>query len=375
MFPLAPAGVLFILHLCVAVCNCQLSSTNSSNCPPGFYAEHPINQSREKTCLCVEDLWSLYGIRCSNGETLQLLVGYCITCNRSKETCLVGACPYNLYGQYIIVNASELGDSMCVQFHRKGRLCGECMEGYVPSISRSMHCKKCNVKLTLLKYFFLQVCLPSTVMFVTIVCLNLRFSGSPLNALVLFFQITFYVTYYDSKMHHCINHSSSKTYSTLLKIMLAIYGVFNLDFHYLYKYHHFSQVCVGESWSGIHILMLKYFEAFFPLMFILALCFFIYLYNKKFFILVWIWKLIPQKIVQAVSSTKHTSSRSSSMHLINAFVAFLILAYCKILFVSLNIIMPNRMYEIKGTTNGVFTLIQQSSTLEEGIFPTPYWPY
>ena len=323
-------------------------------CPPGFV---PANTSglgggeQEKTCLCGE-VWRRFNtsetVWCgdTDPESFVINTGYCLTYSASANSLSTGACPYNL-GQETLTfnigaNVSELGVLMCAPFHRKGRLCEDCMEGFWPSIARSMHCKQCNVRMSWLKYVTLQVILPSSVLFaVTMIC-NLQFPSSPLNSLVLFFQLVYSSFYYDAKLHSLINHGSGSVFYT---IMMAAYGIFNLDFHYILKFRKLNQVCLGPSTKGVHILLLKYLEAFSPLLLVLAVSLCIYLHNKNCKLLVNSWKGIV-KIIPAICFKISASSK----HLCNAFIAFLVLAYTKILYVSLNFLIPNKTYEIKGTT-------------------------
>ena len=53
------------------------------------------------------------------------------------------------------MNQSQLNEFMCGQFNRKGRLCGECKEGYSPlAYSYNMHCVKCSSKESTRNIFF-----------------------------------------------------------------------------------------------------------------------------------------------------------------------------------------------------------------------------
>jgi ABC-type proline/glycine betaine transport system permease subunit len=129
---------------------------------------------------------------------------------------------------------------------------------------------------------------------------------------------------------------------------MAVFGIFNLDFHYLFKFHKFNQVCLSLSFKGVHVLALKYVEAFTPfvLMLIISLC--AYLHSKDCKPLVWAWKVVLKIITTCTCYKKPTKNLSQC--LCSAYIAFSILAYSKILFVSLNFLIPNKIYEMNGVT-------------------------
>ena len=377
---------MLLIPVCIVI-YLQLSLCESSfNCQPGFLLGNRTTSNcsahaSEKACLCNDNIWKCYGkdshsVMCHNTTTLEVGVGYCLTCdshfNESETVCWIGPCPYNLYGNVsFFSNLSALEDSMCAPFHRKGQLCGECLEDYGPSIARSMHCKRCSVKASWLKYLFLQIFLPSTVLCVVIMACNLQFSNSPLNALILFFQVIFNVMYYDSRLHVLIHHDHSRSISTLLKLLMAIYGIFNLDFHYIYSFHGFSQVCFSHSTKGIHILMLKYLEAFNPLIYVCVLSLCVYLHNKHCMPVVLAWKGF-RKVLTAMSLLRRMN-QCPSMHLMNVFIAFLILGYSKILFVSLNLLIPSKVFEIREKSKVKLWTLYFDPTVEYfGREHTPY---
>ena len=350
-----PIAVTVLLFLKVAFSYSQ-QFRGPITCPPGFV---PANTSglgggeQEKTCLCGE-VWKHFNasrtVRCkdTDSEKFDIYTGHCLTYSAPTNSLSIGPCPYNLKYRTLTLNVSELGVRMCAPFNRKGRLCEECMEGFWPSISRSMHCKQCNMKISWFKYITLQVVLPSSLFFTVIMISNLQFSSSPLNSLVLFCQLVYSCLYYDARLHSLLHRGTGYTTSNVFyEILMACCGILNLDFHYIFKFNKLSQVCLGPSTKGVHILMLKYLEAFSPLLLVLAVSLCIYIHSKNCKLLVISWKCIL-KIFPAC--LKMPTKDTSSKRLCNAFIAFFVLAYSKILYVSLNFLIPNKTYEIIGTT-------------------------
>lgn len=340
-------SVTIILFLLVAS-----GLSQQSACPPGFVPANASNSAAGGILCTCSEVWnhfnSSHTVRCSpSGSTIKIYTGHCVTYNESTNSFFVGACPFNLNFEtlvFLLSNLSEWGDEMCGPFNRKGRLCGECLSGFWPSITRSMDCVRCDAKFSWLKFIIIQAVLPSCALFIVIVVLNVQLSSSPLNALVLYCQLMFGCLYYDIRLGSLVNDGYSKPFDTLAQIMMHCYGIFNLEFLYLSKY---SQPCSGRSMKGIHILMLKYFEASTPLLLLLLVSLCAYLYSRNFKPFVLVWRGIS-KIVSA-TCIKNNTQRWTSERLCNAFIAFFSLAYSKILYVSLNLLIPNRIYEIRGT--------------------------
>ena len=65
---------------------------------------------------------------------------------------------YDIYHQ-VPMNESQLNEFMCGQFNRKGRLCGECKEGYSPlAYSYNLDCVRCSPKESTRNIFFSFKC-------------------------------------------------------------------------------------------------------------------------------------------------------------------------------------------------------------------------
>ena len=336
------------------------ASAGLDSCPPGFVSANSSDRtSAGPPCLCSR-IWEEPDISnmvmCesnSSGNYLMLVVGHCMTYDESEEVFFLGACPYNLNHRELVLpqNLSELESVMCKPYNRRGRLCEECMEGYGVSIARSMHCKKCkSTALEMLKYLSIQV-LPSTVMFLAIMVFNIKLSKSPLNAFVLYSQVVFSVIYYDTKLHKPARYYGFKGgfASTSIDIAMMVYGIFCLNFHYLFRFHKLSQVCFRSPWKGVHILMLKYVEAFYPLVMLLVVYLCMYLHKKNFKPLVVAGRLAKGVVTRLCP--QDSVGVNPSERIANGLVAFITLAHTKLLFISLNLLIPNQIDEINGTTS------------------------
>lgn len=222
-------------------------ASSQQQCPPWFVPANSSTGVSGGSCLCDELQWNqtrfeYYSIICSPEGKLNIYPGYCLSYNGSDNSLVAGACPFSLYNNFTFLtvpeNVSQLEDEMCAPFHRRGQLCGKCVDPQQrgPAISRSMPCRMCNVKLGWLKYLAMQV-VPSVLLFFLIMIFNVQFSKSPMNAFVFVCQAICNVPYYDAQLYSLLNFKSHKGYSgtvnILVRILKIFYGIFNLDFHYI----------------------------------------------------------------------------------------------------------------------------------------------
>ncbi len=150
---------------------------NRTKCPPGFL---PRNNS-EQTCSCGNIYPRLDEVHCNDSAgSLEVVPGKCVSLF-SGDSILIASCPYNNRRISLPLNTSldEWNSKMCTSFSRKGKLCSECVESYLPTMSHTMHCSKCDPKFGWIKYLSLQI-IPSTVFFVLIMIFDIPLLKSPL---------------------------------------------------------------------------------------------------------------------------------------------------------------------------------------------------
>lgn len=107
------------------------------------------------------------------------------------------------------------------------------------------------------------------------------------------------------------------------KIMLTLYGIFNLDFFY---YNILPPFCVSSQLKPIHIAVLGYFSVLYPfiLIFLTWLC--VELHGYNFRPIVWLWKPFHRCCV------KLRRSWDNKNDIIDVFATFFILSYNKCLY-------------------------------------------
>ena len=356
MVSLVVIATIFLILVCSRCQGQQVLSPNSVECPPGFTPANVSSNTTSDDCKC-SNVWKnltrhhQYTFSCADGK-LQVFGGYCMTYNKSTNSITVGSCPYNLDHMKLVVprNFSKLNSTMCEPFKRKGEFCGECEEGYKIMWTRSMHCTKCRS--AWLKYVA-SATLPSTILFVGIMIFNIKLAKSPLNVFTLYCQVIFNIIYYDIELNEP-DHYYNLGYGFFRRafnVMRAVYGVFSLDFHYLYRYHNLNSICFeSPPFKSVHLMMLQYFESFYPLALIMFVYFLVYLYSKNFKPFVWIWNAVKFIVTATPLRKLSRNGLSLSECFANALVAFLVLAHTKILFTSLNLLLPSKVHIIQDTT-------------------------
>ena len=338
-----------VLYAAILQCkSLQQARTEEKENSVGSYPQNIFNHTPTKNSGCDFFPELEEHIHCYNKseDWITVLEGYCISYNQKVNSIFGGRCPYNFFREcdklIISSNLSEMQENMCGRYKRRGRLCGLCMDGYGPSMSSTLQCIKCP--LGWFKYFMIQT-FPSIILLLIIMIFNVQFSKSPWNVWILFCQVIFYGIDYDSTLRRdTIRVSNVVLYDSLI----TLFGFFSLD-HGIFRIDLFStNLCIdSSSLKGIHLMMLKYVEAAIPLFLIIIVYVSVSLYNRNFKPFVFVWNLI-RRMVTSLCSQRCLRRADPYINIANTFAAFLNLIYTKILFISLNLLIPNKVYEVRG---------------------------
>ena len=120
----------------------------------------------------------------------------------------------------------DLGSSICAG-NRRGLLCSECIEDYLPTVnSWKLNCVNCmhTNALNALLTFLSAVYIPYALMMTIIILFNLRLSSGPASTLVMYSQMV--TTTFDASIHGLIDSYPERA----LNSYRYIYGLLNLDF-------------------------------------------------------------------------------------------------------------------------------------------------
>ena len=296
------------------------------------------------TCECGNDLGGI--VKCNNvSREVYLLVGFCMS--QDSTGLVVGACPYRQYitgrdnlHYFIPKNISELEDTMCGQLNRKGRLCGQCIDGFTTSAySYDLRCVKCSGGHYNWAKYVAVALLPLTTFFIVIVTFRISVTLPPMVALVHILQPIIAPQITRATIFALTTPTISSA-SIPVHILHTICGVWNLDF--------FRTVIPPEAvcveMTTIQALALDYLVALYPLILIVITYILIELHARNFWPLVWVWKPV-QYCITRCGIRREWNFKSS---IIEAFASFLLLSFGKMLGISFDLLVPTQLYNIHG---------------------------
>ena len=264
-----------------------------------------------------------------------LEVGHCMTHDNATQSALIGKCPYHLHDKtikdrvYIELNTnySNLNNFMCGgSLERNGTLCGKCRNGYGPAVfAQDATCYPCSghyhgwALYIFFELFFI------TIFFLSVIFLHISATSESMNAFVFFCQFMVAFVSYGSPVYE---YSLRHVPMVLVKILLTVYGFWNLDF--------FRQVlppfCVSAEINNLDSLSLQYIAAVYPLCLIFVTYFCIELHGRNFRPVVCCWAPIHWCYARC---RRTWNPQSSIVHVI---ATFLLLSYSKLILVSTNLI-------------------------------------
>ena len=328
-------------------------------CPNWFIPDPSING----TCKCRDDIDNT--VRCNDTtKETAILHCYCMTYNKSAGS-VVGACVYNCVNNVLEgnlyrslpSNVTQLKNYMCGHLNREGQLCGKCKEGYsTPVYSYELKCVHCPTSPFNWVKYILAAFLPLTVFFVLMVSCRLSATSPKLLAFVLLSQS------YAIGANVRIVLAELDPYpipAMLGRILFSLYGIWNLDFfRTLLPY-----ICV--SLGTLQVLALDYAIAFYPLILLVVAYALIQAHTCNL-------RIISVMCRPFHKCVKHFRSQLNvRTSIVEAFATFLLLSYVKLLSVSSDLLIPTHVYNINGSSVGLF--VYYDATIE--YFGSEHLPY
>ena len=301
----------------------QLTNIVGGNdCPPWFVYDTSVNR-----CVCSSE--GSFHIKCTQQRAL-LRFGSCMTHEEGQGTS-VARCQYfklqghNTTGQRYIElpeNVTDLNEYMCGPMKRKGLVCSECIDGFGPSLtSIGYQCANCtNAWYGIPLFLFLEF-VPITVFYLIILTFRINLTTAPMTSFVMFCQLAVYTfTNADPESRSIMQQSSIVGYR-LLTYLSSFFGVLNLDFFR----HVMPSFCISENLRIVHLAILSYISAFYPLVLIGVTYLSIKLYSFDYEPVLWLRGKVQKYFhkSQVKPDTKHT--------IVDVFASFLLLSYTKLM--------------------------------------------
>ncbi len=312
------------------------------SCPPGFVPTFcPPNSTGSEfgmTCDCVCQQ-SVPGIECNDDTKEAYILPYnCITLQSENSTkTAVGSCPYNQRNRFKISDLalSNLDKSICGHYHRRGFLCSRCQEDFGVSVNtHDYRCVKCKgrERYNWVLYLLLELG-PITIVCFLVILFGVGVSSPLMNAFVFFSQIVS-VTYNTNR--NIWFFGAEVYHQSLATAIYVLYGIWNLEFFR----DVFPPICLHQELRTLHILVINYVKALYPML-LLGVCYvLIKLYDRNTKALHVLWK--PFRYCQKAVYRIHKPKTS----IIDAFATLIILSYSKFMYVSFPLLTLISIYEL-----------------------------
>ena len=328
-------------------------------CPTWLFPEPSSNG----TCKCGDDVHG--SVRC-NDSTKQAFIRmcYCMTYNESTGP-VVGACFYNIlqptpiHALYHLVpsNITELNKYMCGHLNREGQLCGKCEENHsIPVYSYDLKCVHCSTSPFNWVKYILVAFLPLTVFFVLVVSCRLSATSPKLLAFIFFTQ--FASTGINVRVL-LVEIEPYPIVAMLARIVLTLYGIWNLDFFRTLLPH----ICVTVN--TLQALALDYAVAVYPLILLLITYLLIQLHICNFRIISFVCRPFSR------CANRLRTQWDVRTSIVDAFATFLLLSYVKLLNVTADLLIPTQVSNVNGSLVGVY--LYYDGTIE--YFGEEHLPY
>ncbi len=318
----------------------QKSQLHHHDCLLWFYFN-----SETAVCQC----FSYYGVSCF-GQNATLQLGFCATYDAEAGLVALSHCPYfqshhyKLFqSQYILLpqNISLLNDHMCKPMNRDGMVCGKCMDGYGPTgipVGVQMPCAECTNTLYGVMLYLLIEFVPITALYFLLLMFRISVTSAPMTCFIMYSQLT--VMAFDriyAGGDICISPellSLSPRSELLLNLILSLLDVWNLRF-----FHYFvPPFCISSYLKPIHITVLGYVSAFYPICLVFITWFCIELHGHNCRPLVLLWRPFHRCFVRI------RRGWDTNRDIIDVFASFFLLSFSRLMYQGLLLMTPQAVY-------------------------------
>ena len=308
-------------------------------------------------------------IRCSNTNSSSVLYCYCVTFDEETNATLVGSCIYScgplLYNYSILYGPLPKSvhqlNKACDSLNRTGALCGRCKSGHYPlAYSFNWTCIKCPHARTNWVRYIAAAYLPLTVSCILILFFKVKIASSHFYPVVWSFQIVSMPATARAWTVASVPNRSHLS-STAVKVLLSIYGIWNLDFFRPF----YSDLCLGID--ILPTLALAYAIAVYPLLLMAVTYLLIVLYDNNFKVVTILWR--PFRRVSSLFGRNWNIKTS----IIDAFGTFLFLSNVKFLSVSFDLLVFTKVYQFHPIYHNVTTKLYYAPDVD--YFGKEHLPY
>ena len=305
-----------------------------TGCPPGLFCN--------ETCKCGH--YPYRSMKCDEVKsTSAVLDCYCATFDETKNVTLLGACIYNCgYLDKDLVdsvyhplpNSTKQNNTVCMSFRRTGALCGRCLPHHFPlAYSFDMNCVQCSHVGWNWGRYIMAAYLPLTLFCTLVFFFQLNAVTSHLHPVIMYSQ-AISLPAMSRLLILSVRTQAAYQSQVLLKILLSLYGIWNLDFFRPF----YSDICLGIGL--LPTLALDYAIAVYPFILMAISSLLVHFYDKKYRLLLLLWKPFRAMFL----FFKMNWNIKTSM--IDSFTTFFFLSNVKCLSVTFDLLVPVHIYEL-----------------------------
>ena len=307
---------------------------------------------KNDTCLCGPSLNGIVKCNATTNETL-ILDCYCISYNESQGE-VVGACFFGCARQMetdpvytaLPTDPSSINQLLCDPLNREGQLCASCKPGYCPLVySYDLRCGNCTQTQYNGLKFSAVAFIPLTLFYFFVLFFKLNAANPLLNGYVIFAQV---ISSGIQTRLILVSVKHFKFYSIATKIVLSLYGIWNLDFFRVFNTE------ISLDISPLQALALDYSVAFYPLLLIAISFVFIELHARNCRLVVRIWKPFYACLVKLRNKWYIRTT------ILDAFATFCLLSYFKLCEVTLDLLLPTSIHDVHNNDVGQFLYYDSS---------------
>ena len=330
-------------------------------CPSGLFCF-------ESQCECRRFPHDL--VKCEknkNCTAISLLVynTYCVTFDEQEEVVLFGSCVYSIFTNsafkhvpYYSIQPGQL-NHFCAAMNKMGALCGTCQPGHYPlAYSLNMTCVPCpQVRWNWLKYI-MAAYLPLTLFYFIIFFFKVNTMFGHIHVAICVCQ----AISFPAMIRLILSYLERSAYKTIpAKIILSLYGIWNLDFFRIF----YTDFSLGMD--VLPTLALDYVIAVYPLLLMVVSYLLIALYDRNYRVVTVLWS--PFRRLFSLFR-RNWDIRTT---LVDAFATFFFLSNVKFLCVSFDLLVPTKLYHFNGINHTHTFVLYYSADIE--YFGKEHFPY
>ena len=337
-----------IAALSLTSCVCVVATppddkATSPSCPPGF-----MLQGNGSNCICVN--WPNRIVKCDeDSKNASMRIDYCMTYDNETGEIKAGACLRGFFRSdsykfnYPLPNdMSALDEYVCAPLNRKGKICGECEDGYAVSPLLITVCANCSDGTSNSWIKFLAfVYLPITIGLLIIVVFGISVVSGPVNAFIFFSQVTtsyLHFVFIEATLKAQESTSTHFKVSTPAMVLDGFYSLTNLNF-----FNNFiPRFCLTKHLNRLEAISLEYASAAYLFVFLVLIYICIQLHARDCRFIVCCWKPFHKFLVYF---RRRVDPKTSS---IDAFATLILLSYVKIVTVTNFLILASYIYNDRG---------------------------